>query len=53
MVEEISPAGAFPQSDFLYETDEKYGGEIQYKVVNRDATTLLVVPTENVDYMIA
>jgi hypothetical protein len=29
--------------------DKKYGGEIQYKVVNRDVTTLLVVPTENVE----
>src|SRR5215207_4965546 len=47
VIEEKSPAGTLPQSDFLYETDEKYGGEIQYKVVNRDVTTLLVVPTEN------
>lgn len=49
VVEEKSPAGALPQSDFVYETDEKYRGEIQYKVVNRDITTLLVVPTENVE----
>ena len=47
VVEEKSPAGASPQSDFIYETDEKYGGEIQYKVVNPDVTTLLVVPAEN------
>jgi hypothetical protein len=49
VVEEKSPAGALPQSDFVYERDEKYRGEIQYKVVNRDVTTLLVVPTENVE----
>ena len=48
VVEEKSPAGTIPQSDFVYETDEKYRGEIQYKVVNRDITTLIVVPTENV-----
>jgi hypothetical protein len=49
VVEEKSPAGALPQTDFVYERDEKYRGEIQYKVVNRDVTTLLVVPTENVE----
>jgi hypothetical protein len=48
VVEEKSPAGTIPQSNFVYETDEKYRGEIQYKVANRDITTLLVVPTENV-----
>jgi hypothetical protein len=49
VVEEKSPAGTSPQSNFVYETDEKYRGEIQYKVANRDITTLLVVPTENVE----
>jgi hypothetical protein len=49
VVEEKSPAGTIPQSNFVYETDEKYRGEIQYKVVNRDITTLLVVPTKNVE----
>src|SRR5918996_388720 len=49
VVEEKSPAGTIPQSNFVYETDEKYRSEIQYKVVNRDVTTLLVVPTENVE----
>lgn len=48
VVEEKSPAGTIPQSNFVYETDEKYRGEIQYKVANRDTTTLLVVPAENV-----
>lgn len=48
VVEEKSPAGTIPQSNFVYETDEKYRGEIQYKVANRDITTLLVVPAENV-----
>ena len=51
VVEEKSPTGALPQSDFVYERDEKYRGEIQYKVVNRDVTTLLVVPTENVSIL--
>ena len=49
VVEEKSPAGTSPQSNFVYETDEKYRGEIQYKVANRDIITLLVVPTENVE----
>lgn len=48
VVEEKSPAGTIPQSNFVYETDERYRGEIQYKVANRDITTLLVVPAENV-----
>jgi signal transduction histidine kinase len=49
VVEEKSPPGAIPQASFIYETFEKYNGEIEYKVVNPDATTLYVVPTSKLD----
>jgi hypothetical protein len=45
VVEEKSPAEAIPQSAFLYKTDEKYRGQVQYKVVGPDVTTLYVVPS--------
>jgi len=45
VVEEKSPAGAIPQSAFLYKTNEKYHGQVQYKVVGPDTTTLYVVPS--------
>jgi magnesium-transporting ATPase (P-type) len=49
VVEETSPPGAVPQASFIYETFEKYHGEIQYKVVNPHTTTLYVVPTSNLN----
>jgi signal transduction histidine kinase len=45
VVQEKSPAGVIPQSSFIYETFEKYHGEIEYKVVNPHITTLYVVPS--------
>jgi hypothetical protein len=45
VVEEKSPAGAIPQSSFLYKNSEKYHGQVQYKVVGPDTTTLYVVPS--------
>jgi len=45
VVEEKSPPGAIPQSSFLYITDKKYHGEIQYKVVNPHTTTLWILPS--------
>ena len=47
--EETSPPGAVPQASFIYQTFEKYHGEIQYKVVNPHTTTLYVVPTSNLN----
>lgn len=44
VIEEKSPPGAIPQSSFLYKTVEKYHAEIEYKVVNRETTTLWIVP---------
>jgi signal transduction histidine kinase len=44
VIEEKSPAGAVPNSSFIYKTIEKYHGQVQYKIVNRDTTTLYVVP---------
>ena len=49
VVEETSPPGAVPQASFIYETFEKYHGEIQYKAVNPHTTTLYVVPTSNLN----
>lgn len=45
VVEEKSPPGAIPQSSFVYKLNEKYHGQIQYKVVSPDTTTLYVVPS--------
>ena len=49
VVEEKSPPGAVPQASFIYETIEKYHGEIQYKVVNPITTTLWVLPSSLID----
>jgi hypothetical protein len=45
VVEEESPPGSIPQDIFIYEDDEKYQGELQYKVVKPDTTTLYIVPS--------
>jgi hypothetical protein len=45
VVEEESPPGAIPQDMFIYKTDEKYQGDVQYKVVKPDTTTLYIVPS--------
>jgi hypothetical protein len=44
VVEEESPPGITPLDDFLYDDDEKYQGEVQYKVVKPETTTLYIVP---------
>ena len=49
VVQEKSSAGVIPQSSFIYETFEKYHGEIEYKVVNPQITTLYVVPSSLLD----
>ncbi|MDQ3903762.1 MAG: hypothetical protein M3247_09005 [Thermoproteota archaeon] len=45
VVEEKSPTGAVPQDTFIYKNDEKYQGEIQYKVIKPDTTTVYIVPS--------
>ena len=40
VVEENSLPGAGLESFWIYKTFEKYGGQIQYKVVNPETTTL-------------
>ena len=44
VVEENSPQGAVLESSWIYKTFEKYDGQVQYKVVNPEMTTLYVVP---------
>ena len=59
VVEEKSASNATPQASFIYETFEKYRGEIQYKVVNPVTTTLWVLPSSlvslknSLDYLAA
>ncbi|MGC2385162.1 MAG: HAMP domain-containing sensor histidine kinase [Nitrososphaeraceae archaeon] len=59
VVEEKSASNAAPQASFIYETFEKYHGEIQYKVVNPVTTTLWVLPSSlvslknSLDYLAA
>jgi hypothetical protein len=43
-VEEESPPQAVPYDIFIYRNDEKYQGEVQYKVVKPGTTTLYIVP---------
>ena len=59
VIEEKSEPNATPQASFIYETFEQYHGEIQYKVVNPDTTTLWILPSSlislknNLDYLAA
>ena len=59
VIEEKSEPNVTPQASFIYETFEKYHGEIQYKVVNPDTTTLWILPSSlislknNLDYLAA
>jgi hypothetical protein len=45
VVEEGSPPGSIPQDIFIYRNDEKYQGDVQYKVVKPDTTTVYIVPS--------
>ena len=57
--EENSPSGAAPHASFIYLNSEKYQGEIQYKVVNPDTTSLWILPSSlvslknSLDYLAA
>lgn len=44
IVQEISPPGAVPQDAFVYKDSDKYNGEIEYKIVKPDTTTLYILP---------
>ncbi len=39
-----SPQGSVSKAYFLYRQNKKYGGEVQYQIVNPEKTTLLVRP---------
>ena len=45
VMDEESPPGAIPLDLFIYKNDEKYQGDVQYKVVKPDTTTLYIVPS--------
>src|SRR5215213_8984294 len=45
VVEEESPPGSMPLDMFIYKNDEKYQGDVQYKVVKPDSTTVYIVPS--------
>ena len=47
IVHERSPPGVIPKSSFLYKHSSKYNGEIEYKVVNPNTTTLYLLPNSN------
>ncbi|HEX2014277.1 MAG TPA: hypothetical protein VLA68_03530 [Nitrososphaera sp.] len=45
-VEEASPPDAISQELFIYRNDERFQGELQYKVVKPDTTTFYIVPSD-------
>ena len=45
VVEEKTIPDTVSQSSFIYKINEKYHGEVQYKVVNPHTTTIWIVPT--------
>jgi hypothetical protein len=45
VVEEDSSPGAASEDMFIYKKDEKYQGDVQYKVVKPDTTTVYIVPS--------
>ena len=47
VIQEMSPPGATVESSFLYKPSEKYNGEIVYKIVNSDTTTLYIIPNSS------
>ncbi len=42
VVEEESPPGSIPEDMFIYENDENYQGQLQYKVVTPETTELYI-----------
>jgi hypothetical protein len=44
VIEERTMPGSIPEASFIYKSFEKYPGQIQYKVVDPNITTLYIVP---------
>ncbi len=44
VIEEKSANESIPSATFVYKTNKKYDGQVQYKLVNRESTILYVVP---------
>jgi signal transduction histidine kinase len=44
VIEEKSDNNSIPNSSFIYKTSKKYDGQVQYKIINHESTTLYVVP---------
>jgi hypothetical protein len=59
VLEEKTPSGVGSQASFIYLNSEKYKGEIQYKVVNPNTTSLWILPSSlvslknSLDYLAA
>ncbi|HEY7108829.1 MAG TPA: hypothetical protein VH415_05335 [Nitrososphaeraceae archaeon] len=47
VVVEKSPSDAVTKSSFVYKASEQYNGEIEYKLVNQETTTLTILPNSN------
>ena len=47
VIKEKTPIGIPTGSSFLYEPSEKYNGEIEYKVINSETTTIYLLPYSN------
>ena len=48
VIKEKTPVGVPVESSFLYESSERHNGEIQYKVMNPETTTLYILPYSNI-----
>ena len=48
VIKEKTTVGVPVESSFLYESADKYNGEIQYKVMNPETTTLYILPYSNI-----
>jgi hypothetical protein len=44
VIQEKSPQGSIVQDSFVYKHSDKYTGEIEYKIVNPQTTTLYLLP---------
>jgi hypothetical protein len=44
VIQEKSPSGSIVQDSFVYKHSDKYTGEIEYKIVNPQTTTLYLLP---------
>ncbi len=49
VIQEKSPGGANTESSFIYKSSQKYDGQIIYKEVKSDTTTLYIIPNSFLD----